>query len=63
MSMKNLNLIKALTEEQATIMSRSLNENYPIGQSIEDIDLIADLTELKIKIRRMKTNDALCGCP
>jgi hypothetical protein len=34
-------------------MSRSLNENYPLGQSIEDIDLIADLTELKIKIRRM----------
>jgi hypothetical protein len=48
-----MNLINALTEEQATIMRRSLNENYPLGQSIEDIDLIADLTELKIKIRRM----------
>lgn len=53
MNLKKMNLINALTEEQITIMRRSLNENYPLGQSIEDIDLIADLTELKIKIRRI----------
>ena len=52
MNLKKMNLIKALTEEQVTIMRRSLDENYPFGQSVEDIDLIADLTELKIKIRR-----------
>lgn len=63
MNMNLKNLIKALTEEQVTIMSRSLNENYPLGQNIEDIDVIADLTELKIKMRRMKANDALCNCP
>ena len=55
------NLINALTEEQITIMQRSLDENYPIGQSIVDIDLIADLTELKIKIRR-DANETFCSC-
>ena len=47
-----MTLSDALTEEQKTIMCKSLNENYPLEQSIKDIDLIADLTELKIKIRR-----------
>ncbi len=47
-----MTLNEALTEEQNTIMARSLNENYPLEQSINDIDLIADLTELKIKLRR-----------
>ena len=50
MNPKKMN--KALTEEQVTIMCKSLNENYPLEESISDIDLIADLTELKIKIRR-----------
>lgn len=47
-------LIKALTEEQVTIMYRSMNDNYSIEDSITDIDLIADLTELKIKLRTNK---------
>lgn len=47
-----MTLIKALTEEQKTIISRSLDENYSIEESVNDIDLIADLTELKIKLRR-----------
>ena len=51
---KNMTLIEALTEEQKTIMFRGLNEKYPLEQSIADIDLIADLTELKIKMRRSK---------
>lgn len=46
-----MSLIEALTEEQVTIMCKSLDENYPIEKCIEDIDLIADLTELKIKLR------------
>ena len=45
-------MTKALTEEQVTIMQKTLNESYPLEESIADIDLIADLTELKIKIRR-----------
>ena len=49
---KKMTLIDALTEEQATIISKSLNEKYPLEQSIMDIDIIADLTELKIKTRR-----------
>lgn len=44
-----MTLIEALTEEQKTIISRSLDKNYSLEESIKDIDLIADLTELKIK--------------
>ena len=47
-----MTLTNALTEEQITIMQKALNENYSLKESISDIDLIADLTELKIKIRR-----------
>lgn len=47
-----MTLINALTEEQRTIIARSLDKNYSIEKSIEDIDLIADLTELKIKLKR-----------
>ena len=47
-----MTLIKALTEEQITIMCRGLSENYSLEESIADIDLIADLTELKIKLKR-----------
>ena len=46
-----MSLIEALTEEQATILFRSLDENYTIEDCITDIDLIADLTELKIKLK------------
>lgn len=47
-----MTLIESLAEEQMTIISRGRGENYPLEKSIADIDLIADLTELKIKIRR-----------
>lgn len=46
-----MTLIEALTEEQKTIISKSLDNNYSIKESISDIDLIADLTELKIKLK------------
>ena len=46
-----MTLIEALTEEQATIIARGKNPNYPIEQSIADLDLIADLTELKMKLK------------
>ena len=45
-----MSLIDALTEEQKTIIAKSLDDKYPLQQTIEDIDLIADLTELKIQL-------------
>lgn len=50
--MMKMTLIEALTEEQITIMLKGKNDDYPFEQSIKDIDLIADLTELKIKLRK-----------
>ena len=47
-----MSLIEALTEEQATIMCKSLDKNYSMEKCIADIDLVADITELKIKLRR-----------
>lgn len=47
-----MTLIEALSEEQRTIIARSLDEKYPLESSIEDIDLIADLEELKIRLMR-----------
>lgn len=47
-----MTLIEALTEEQKTIISRGLEDGYSIEESIKDIDLIADLTELKIRLNR-----------
>lgn len=47
-----MNIIQAITEEQGTIISRGEKEDYPLEKSIADMDLIADLTELKIKLRR-----------
>lgn len=44
-----MTLKEALTEEQINIIARDLSPNRPINESIEDIDLIADITELKIK--------------
>lgn len=46
-----MTLIKALTEEQMTILCRSMDENYPLEECVADIDLIADITELKIKLK------------
>ena len=46
-----MTLIEALMEEQRTIISRSFDRNYSLEESINDIDLIADLTELKIKLK------------
>ena len=43
-------LKRALTEEQLTIIARGRRDDYPLEQSIEDIDLIADITELKMKL-------------
>lgn len=57
-----MTLIEALVEEQMTIISRGRSENYPLERSINDIDLIAGLTELKIKIRR-NVNETFCSCP
>lgn len=47
-----MNIIQAITEEQGTIILRGEKIDYPLEKSIGDIDLIADLTELKIKLRR-----------
>lgn len=49
-----MSLIEALTEEQRTIIARSFDKNYSIEKSIADIDLIADLSELKIKLKKVK---------
>lgn len=46
-----MSLIEALMEEQATIIYRSKNKDYPLEECITDIDLIADLTEMKIKLK------------
>jgi hypothetical protein len=46
-----MNILEAITEEQGTIILRAENTEYPLEKSIEDLDLIADLTELKIKLR------------
>ena len=50
-------LKRALTEEQATIINRGRRDDYPLEQSIEDIDLIADITELKMKLKVRRTNE------
>ena len=47
-----MTIIEAITEEQRTIILKSTDTKYPLDKSISDIDLIADLTELKIKIRK-----------
>lgn len=47
-----MTLIEALTEEQMTIISRSRADGYPLEQAIADIDLIADISELKIKRKK-----------
>ena len=49
-----MNILEAITEEQATIILRGESTEYHLEKSIADIDLIADLTELKIKLRSEK---------
>lgn len=50
-------LYQALSEEQMTIMSRGERSDYSLEQSIADMDLIADITELKMKLEeRTKAN-------
>ena len=49
-----MDIVQAITEEQGTIILRGEKDGYPLEKSIEDMDLIADLTELKIKLRREK---------
>ena len=45
-------LIEALTDQQKSIISRDLHGDYPLERSIDDVDLIYELTVLKIKIRK-----------
>lgn len=48
--MKKSKTNKELIEElQAEIIARGNNPYYPIEQHLKDMDLIAELTELKIK--------------
>lgn len=43
--------IDALTEAQKLIIQKDSDESYPLGKSIRDIDIIADISELKIRLR------------
>lgn len=43
---------RAITKAQLDIIKRGEDENYPLEDSIADIDVIADLTELKIRKRK-----------
>lgn len=40
-----------IREAQAKIIERGNSPYYPIERHLEDIDLIADLTELRIKYK------------
>ena len=50
-----MTVIEAISEEQANIITKSISPEYPLEDSISDIDLIADLTELKIEIKGRKS--------
>jgi len=43
---------RAITKAQLDIIKRGEDQNYPLEDSIADIDVIADLTELKIRKRK-----------
>ena len=43
---------RAITKAQLDIIKRGEDRNYPLEDSIADIDVIADLTELKIRKRK-----------
>ena len=48
--MENYKTNKEIIEQaQAEIISRGSNPYYPVEQHLRDMDLIAELTELKIK--------------
>ena len=42
-----------LTEAQQAIIKIGLDDNYPLEQSIIDINVIAALTELKVKYEKL----------
>lgn len=48
MNQTNEDIIK---EAQAKIIVRGDSPNYPIERHLEDMDLIADLTELRMKYK------------
>ena len=50
--MKETAYERAITKAQLDIIKRGEDENYPLEDSIADIDVIADLTELKIRKRK-----------
>ena len=43
--------IEALTEAQKMIIQKGSDEFYPLKKAIRDIDIIADISELKIRLR------------
>lgn len=43
--------IDALTEAQKLIIQKGSDESYPLEKLIRDIDIIADISELKIRLR------------
>lgn len=49
-----MDIIEALREEQCTIIARGMDKNYPVDKHLEDLDLIADLAELKLEIRKRR---------
>ena len=43
--------IEALTEAQKMIIQKGSDEAHPLKKAIRDIDIIADISELKIRLR------------
>lgn len=43
--------IEALTEAQKMIIQKGSDEADPLKKAIRDIDIIADISELKIRLR------------
>lgn len=50
--MKETAYESAITKAQLDIIKKGEDENYHLEDSIADIDVIADLTELKIRKRK-----------
>ena len=46
-----MNDIEAITEAQKMIIQKGSDEAYPLKKAICDIDIIADISELKIRLR------------
>lgn len=45
---------EALTEAQKMIIQKGSDESYPLKKAIRDIDIIADISELKIRLRMIQ---------